>query len=171
MYLGQSLDHHTTVGKILSFQTGYVSPQFHCIYDKLFTSCFGTVTDTVFDKDHWDSMLQFGVEHASHMDPVSPDPAKREQIACIQQDLFNIFRHPDHVTPPPSTVPEGDGPILPLQIDDEGTSDSEGDARNDSEGAPANEGAPDNTEQAVPPAGAATCRVTETSAKTRDPIC
>ena len=133
MYLGQSLDHHNRVGKILSFQTGFVSPQFHCVYNELFTSCFGTVTDTVFDKEHWDSMLQFSGEHTSHMDPVSPDPARREQIARIQQDLFDIFRHPDHVTPPPPTVPEGDGPFLPLQIGgDEGTSDDEGDARDDS---------------------------------------
>ena len=123
MYLGQSLDHHNTVGKILNFQTGFVSPQFHCVYDELFTSCFGTVTDTVFDKEHWDSMLQFSGNHTSHVDPVSPDPARREQIAHIQQDLFDIFRHPDHVTPPPPPVPEGDGPILPLQIGgDEGTS-------------------------------------------------
>ena len=55
MYLGQSHDHHTTVGKILSFDSGWVSPQFHCVYDDLFTSCFGTVTDTVFDKEHWDA--------------------------------------------------------------------------------------------------------------------
>ena len=95
-------------------------------------------------------MLQFSGEHTSHMDPVSPDPARREQIARIQQDLFDIFRHPDHVTPPPPTVPEGDGPILPLQIGDEGTSDDEGDARDDSEGVPANEGAPDSTEQSEP---------------------
>jgi hypothetical protein len=84
------------------------------------------------------------------MDPVSPDPAKCEQIARVQQDLFDIFRHPDHITPPPSAVPEGDGPVLPLQIDDEGTSNSEGDACDNSEGAPVNEGAPDNPEQAAP---------------------
>ena len=111
MYLGQSLDHHNTVGKILNFQTGFVSPQFHCAYDELFTSCFGTVTDTVFDKEHWDSMLQFSGNHASHEDPVSPDPARRKQIARTQQDLFDIFRHPDHVTPPPPPVPEEMGPF------------------------------------------------------------
>ena len=93
-------------------------------------------------------MLQFGEEHTVHDDPVSPDAAKREQIARVQQDLFDIFRHPDHVTPLPPPVPEGDGPILPLQTVDEGTSDSEGDARDDSEGAPANEGAPEESRPA-----------------------
>jgi hypothetical protein len=62
MYLGQSVDHHTAVGKILNFQTGFASPQFHCVYDELFTSCFGMVTETLFDKDHWESLLQFSSE-------------------------------------------------------------------------------------------------------------
>jgi hypothetical protein len=145
--------HHTTIGKVLDLQTGHVSPQFHCVYDKLFYSCCGKVTNTVLDQVHWDSLLQLGSEHASHVDHTSPDPAKCWQTARVRQDLFGIFRHPGHETPPPLPVPEEDGPILPFeQPGNEGTSDSEGDGHDDSEGAPANEGAPALKNEGAPPA-------------------
>ena len=147
---GQSLDHHTTVGKILNFTTGFVSPQFHCVYDELFTSCFGTVTDKVFDKSigilcfnsvlstppTWIQSLQT-LPDASKLPVFSRTSSMSSDILTMSPLLLLQFLREM-------------GPFLPLQIGDEGTSDSEGDAHDDSEGAPANEGAPDSTEQAVP---------------------
>ena len=37
-YLGVSPSHSTLVGRILNVNSGYVSPQYHVVYDDLFTS-------------------------------------------------------------------------------------------------------------------------------------
>jgi hypothetical protein len=37
-FLGLSLAHSSTVGKVLNLTTGHISPQYHVVYDKLFTT-------------------------------------------------------------------------------------------------------------------------------------
>jgi hypothetical protein len=37
-FLGTSPDHSTTIGRILILRTGHVSPQFHVVYDDLFST-------------------------------------------------------------------------------------------------------------------------------------
>ena len=152
MYLGQSHDHHSTVGKILNLQTGHVSPQFHVVYDELFTTSFGTLQDSAFDADHWAELLRLGSEHAATIDqehrPLVPEKsAAQDRVA---NDLFQSFLDPDHVTPPPPPlppVPEGDDQFWPDTKDEtqsdgtsvtEGASSSEGDSS--PEGADPNEG-------------------------------
>ena len=39
IYLGCSRQHATNVSLIMNPQTGYISPQFHCVYDDQFDSC------------------------------------------------------------------------------------------------------------------------------------
>ena len=36
IYLGRSPQHAASIGLILNFQSGHVSPQYHCVYDNLF---------------------------------------------------------------------------------------------------------------------------------------
>jgi hypothetical protein len=38
LYLGVSPEHSLTVGRVLNLDTGYVSPQFHCVYDNKFST-------------------------------------------------------------------------------------------------------------------------------------
>jgi hypothetical protein len=57
VYLGVSPEHHTTVSRILNAETGLISPQYHVVYDELYSSVKGFLTDTVFDKETWDSIL------------------------------------------------------------------------------------------------------------------
>ena len=45
IYLGVSEEHSSTVGLIGNLETGAVSPQYHVMYDELFTSVHGTITD------------------------------------------------------------------------------------------------------------------------------
>ena len=53
-----------------------------------------------------------------------PPRGKQAAVDRISQDLYQVFLDPDHVTPPPPPVPEGDGPILPNG--ETGTSVNEG---------------------------------------------
>ncbi len=57
LYLGVSPDHHDTVGRVLSLSSGHVSPQYHLVYDELFTTVPGYLTDSMFDADLWTSLL------------------------------------------------------------------------------------------------------------------
>ena len=142
MYLGSSATHHSTIGKILNLKTGAVSPQFHVVYDELFTTSFGKLTETAFDKDHWSSLIDFGIDHASELDHETVAPSKSTNLKRVSQDLFETFLDSEHVTPPPPPVPEGEDTFWPDSQDqsEEGTSVSEG--AQASEGAPSSEGAP-----------------------------
>ena len=51
MFLGFSSEHSTTVGLILNLKTGHISPQFHVVYDELFTT---VTTDMTVDlEENW----------------------------------------------------------------------------------------------------------------------
>ena len=64
IYIGPSPHHATSVGLILSNETGIVSPQFHCIYDDLFET---TKTDDVTSK--WQGLANFDQPQPSDYDP------------------------------------------------------------------------------------------------------
>jgi hypothetical protein len=44
----------------LSTETGSISPQYHVVYDELYSSVKGFLTNTVFDEETWDSILSLG---------------------------------------------------------------------------------------------------------------
>ena len=58
IYLGMSPGHADSVGRILNPETGAISPQYHVVYDELFTTAFGAYTDELFDEDLWTGLLQ-----------------------------------------------------------------------------------------------------------------
>ncbi len=53
MYLGNSPKHSSSIGLIGNLDTGAVSPKYHVVYDELFTSVHGDLTEAVFDADEW----------------------------------------------------------------------------------------------------------------------
>ena len=66
-YLGPSPDHSTIVGRILNLRTGSVSPQFHVVYDDLFTTVpnaehGGVLELENFREERWRTLIQSGVE-------------------------------------------------------------------------------------------------------------
>ena len=66
-YLGPSPDHSTLVGRILNLRTGSVSPQFHVVYDDLFTTVpnaeHGGILDVEnFREERWRTLIQSGIE-------------------------------------------------------------------------------------------------------------
>ena len=72
--MGKSMSNSTTVRLILNPEPGHISPQFHVVYDKLFSTVYGTVTHGVFDADQWQGPIELrGEEHCinpnNHDDP------------------------------------------------------------------------------------------------------
>ena len=130
MYVGISPSHSTTVGRVLNLDTGYISPQYHLVFDELFHTVLGKLSDKAFDADLWTTLLtREGLEKADDRTDV-----KGDSIAF--DDNFEEFnqRDPDPDPGPFITVPEGD---------EDSDSDSEPDGTSIPEGAPGNEGDPE----------------------------
>lgn len=87
MYLGASPTHAPTVGRILSLSTGKITPQYHVMFDELFTTVAGYGTDEVLDSELWDNMLKLG-SLQNNLDPTEVDDA-----ATPFQELFDDFVH------------------------------------------------------------------------------
>jgi len=80
-FLGYSPDHATTVGRILNLKTGFVSPQYHVIYDDKFTSVpnsesGGILNDKEFTQSEWLSLIQTGSEKVV-IEPKTSVPLER----------------------------------------------------------------------------------------------
>ena len=60
MYLGSSPSLSTTVGRMLNLATGAITPQYHIVYDELFATVHGTLSDSVFDAALWNDLLSLG---------------------------------------------------------------------------------------------------------------
>jgi hypothetical protein len=68
-YLGQSPSHSSSVGLVLSLKTGHISPQWHCVFDDLFSTVVSPrgLTDT-FDLDKWRQLVSSSLEHYNYKD-------------------------------------------------------------------------------------------------------
>jgi hypothetical protein len=66
-YLGQSPSHSLLVGLVLSLKTGHVSPQWHCVFDNLFSTVVSPcrLTNT-FDADEWQRLVFTSLECYNH---------------------------------------------------------------------------------------------------------
>ena len=65
-FLGFSEEHSTLVAQVRHLKTGHVSPQFHCVFDDLFTTVFGTGERNDFteslEQGLWDTSRELFVE-------------------------------------------------------------------------------------------------------------
>ena len=130
MYLGVSPQHAGSIGCILNPSTGHVSPQFHVVYDELFTTATGRLdAESLLNDELWNELLQFG----GHKDHLQPQDRDDPDVMGPAQDMFDTFSgrdyDPDSVPDLDASVSEGDGTIFANQnnqnIDE--TSASEGD--------------------------------------------
>ena len=60
-FLGFSTQHSSTVGMILNFQTGHISPQFHVVYDEKFTTVASNHDTSTLDLSGWIDRLTHDV--------------------------------------------------------------------------------------------------------------
>jgi len=66
MYLGFSSEHSTSVGLILNLTTGSTSPQFHVVFDNLFSTVPSlqggpTIEGKSFDPAVWEKLIANGL--------------------------------------------------------------------------------------------------------------
>jgi hypothetical protein len=96
-FLGLSTDHSSNIGLILNLRTGYISPQFHVVYDDLFQTVPNVVRnrneeiEIPFDQRLWDELFRSQRERYIdsdvdsheipdlHPDWMEPDEAQRRQ--------------------------------------------------------------------------------------------
>ena len=87
--------------------TGHISPQYHVVYDELFTTSVGKVTDTAFDAELWQGLLDLDSVD-QHLEPGNwEDP----DVTKVAEDLFDASvdnDDSDTVTTSASTVSEGE---------------------------------------------------------------
>ena len=143
VYLGKSLSHSNSVGLILNPETGHISPQFHVVYDELYSTVFGRITDEVFDTAGWNQLLELQGEENLLDDHDLDDPAVLSRAKEMYRDYSELDpdlpvprEPPPALLPPPSaaSVPEGDGTDIDSEVrspDMDETSASEGDDTDD----------------------------------------
>ena len=106
MYLGTSPLHHDTVGCILNFETGAVTPQYHVVYDELFTTVNGYLSDKVFDKDLWNSLISLdGLENST-----APEDQLNEDILCPALTWYELFQDANSDSDDPDSDSDNDEP-------------------------------------------------------------
>ena len=132
LFLGFSPDHSTTVARILSLRTGAFSPQFHCVFDDLFTTVpsggNGPLVDTNrFDLDEWNRLISTGYERYSEHTPLhelpsldreflptAPSPSPPRPAPAPVPAPVSVPAPAASPPPPPPPVPEGDStPVAP----------------------------------------------------------
>lgn len=128
MYLGASPEHSSTVGRVLNTITGYISPQYHVVYDELFQTVHGKLTDEVIDPDLWQGLLALdSLENAIDSVDLQKDPDRRptdnQGHHVPFEEFFEDFTDQDDDDDSSSTsVPEGDED----GVSQDGTSVTEG---------------------------------------------
>lgn len=148
------MEHSSTIGWILNLQTGHVSPQYHVVYDNLFTtvpnSDFGGLIDPhSFNPDHWARLLETGHDRLAFQEfdddgkPIPLPPLHNDWLTPLEQ------QHRDHVCAAhqrlvheqqqrlaqPLTVPEGEQVQRQETITEPATTDVPEGATDISEGA------------------------------------
>ena len=77
-YLGVSPDHSSTIGCILNLRSGFISPQYHVIYDGLFSTVpnaeSGGTLEPVLDGSFWHKLIDTGYESLLTDDDDDPLP-------------------------------------------------------------------------------------------------
>jgi Reverse transcriptase (RNA-dependent DNA polymerase) len=89
MYLGASNEHSSTVGRILNLTTRAISPQYHVVYDELFSSVETyAMNDDKFDPATWNELVQTGLERQVDYEDIT---VEGEQPRIPFQEMFDDF--------------------------------------------------------------------------------
>ena len=119
MHLGPSPEHSETVGRILNLDTGAITPQYHVVHDKLFSTVHGAHMEELFDRTLWNGLTSLGGEE-NHLDPRD---RTNDSVVTPAMDLFRAF------VDSAASVPEGEDTDSPPVTDSD--EDVDDDADND----------------------------------------
>ena len=110
-YLGVSPDHSSTIGCILNLRSGFLSPQYHVIYDDLFSTVpnaeSGGMLEPELDGPFWHKLITIGYESLLPDDDDEPLPTLHPdwltdaELRARQCDHTPTRLHPS----PPLPVP------------------------------------------------------------------
>jgi hypothetical protein len=90
MYIGSSHEHSSTVGRVLNLRTGAVSPQYHVVYDELFSSVSSyAMNDAKFDPITWSELVQTGLESQVDYEDIA---VEGQQPRVPFEEMFNDFK-------------------------------------------------------------------------------
>jgi hypothetical protein len=104
-FLGVSTSHSTTIGLILNLRTGFVSPQYHVVYDDEFTTVPNAESGGLFNADNPFSAAQWQRLVASGS----------ERVIVSDDDVLPAL-HRDWTPPPPPALPLLVPPIPPVTV-------------------------------------------------------
>jgi hypothetical protein len=102
-FLGVSPSHSSTVGLILNLRTGYVSPQYHVVYDDEFTTVpnseSGGLLNGVcpFNADEWHRLVEAGIK----------------RVIVVDDDVLPPLHHDWELPLPPPLLPPPAAPRAP----------------------------------------------------------
>ena len=114
-YLGISPDHSSTIGRILNLRSGFISPQYHVIYDDLFATVpnaeSGGTLEPSLDGSFWRKLIATGYESlliADDDDPLlelHPDWLTDAELRACQRDHTPARLYPSPPLPVPFPFP------------------------------------------------------------------
>ena len=117
-FLGISPDHSSTIGRILNLQSGFISPQYHVIYDNFFATVpnaeSGCRLEPTLDGSFWRQLIATGYESLLPADEDDPQPYLHPdwlidaELRARQRDHTPAGLHPSPPLPvplPPPSVP------------------------------------------------------------------
>ena len=125
-YLGVSPDHSSTIGRILNLRSGFISPQYHVIYDDLFSTVpnaeSGGTLEPALDGSFWRNLIETGYESLlpdgddadESLPDLHPDWLTDAEIRARQRDHrpARLDPSPPLPVPSPSVPPSVAGGIL-----------------------------------------------------------
>jgi hypothetical protein len=101
MFVGVSHAHSNTVGRIMNLRTGNVSPQYHVVYDDLFTTVpngetGGLIEEMQFNPESWQQILETGWERLA--DPIEEAASGSNIVPSLDREWLS-----DEELPPSAT--------------------------------------------------------------------
>ena len=87
VFLGFSRGHHSTVALVLNPDTGYVTPQYHVVFDEKFTTVSRDGSEP-FDPLEWISLFESGHDRHPNIEPVEDENGQRF-IPALPPDVAN----------------------------------------------------------------------------------
>ncbi|KAG7374494.1 reverse transcriptase RNA-dependent DNA polymerase [Nitzschia inconspicua] len=110
MFVGVSPSHSRTIGRIMNLRTGRVSPQYHVVYDDLFSTVPNAETGGVennmpFNPDSWSKIVETGLEQ--YLDPVAEASSGTGTIPSLDREWLSDDELPLSPSPMPK-APEGE---------------------------------------------------------------
>ena len=105
MFLGFSPEHSSTVALILSFQSGYVSPQYHVVFDELFQTvyCAGETNNSTTWIDLFDLSRDCYLDQADLDRDHYPDELQEDFWTDAEVEYHRKARAKIRAAPPPSS--------------------------------------------------------------------